>query len=230
MNASVALAGDIALTGAGGPPAEVPVGLSALAPSPDDPVNADAQRLAAVVRRARNGEDGAFTELVGLCTGRLFHFLCRLTGNPHDAEDLAQETFIKAHRSLHRFHLERAFLPWLFTIARRTALNHFRGRRPEEPLNPELPAPDARPAPDDALQANDDHAALWDLAARLKPKHQQVLWLYYGENFAVADVARVMRLTRIHVKVLLHRARQALAQEMTRTEIPSIIQLQRRRP
>jgi RNA polymerase sigma factor (sigma-70 family) len=61
------------------------------------------------------------------------------------------------------------------------------------------------------MERKDENASLWKLARTLKPKQYEALWLRYGEGFSVTEVAQVMKTNQIHVKVLLHRARTALA-------------------
>ena len=170
----------------------------------------------ALVTRCRDGDEEAFARLVEVCSARLFNFLLRFAGNVHDAEDLAQETFLKAYRNFARFDVTRPFLPWLFTIARRTALNHLRAVRPTEELSEEVVAgesssgvPDGAGATE-ALAARDDSDRLWHLARRLKPNQYQALWLRYGEGLELTEVASVMRTNALYVRVLLHRARRAL--------------------
>jgi RNA polymerase sigma-70 factor (ECF subfamily) len=176
-----------------------------------EPVDSDvpSETLAA---RCQAGDQDAFGLLVRRHTDRVYAFLRRWTANTHDAEDLAQETFLKAYLGLHRFTPHRPFLPWLYAIARHTAISHLRRAHPTEPLTDATPEPEAGTPIDPFGQsaAADDLATLWELARRLKPKQYEALWLHYGEGFAVADVARVMGLTRVHVKVLLHRARARL--------------------
>jgi RNA polymerase sigma-70 factor (ECF subfamily) len=163
------------------------------------------------------GDREAFGQIVRRHTDRIHGFLVRWTGNVQDAEDLTQETFLKAYLGVARFAAGRPFLPWLFTIARRTAVSHLRRARPTEPLTPNTPEPVAGDDPAAQSAVSDERAALWDLARRLKPRQYEVLWLHYGEGFAVADVARIMGLTSIHVKVLLHRARTRLVQLAARS-------------
>jgi RNA polymerase sigma-70 factor (ECF subfamily) len=173
--------------------------------------------LAALAGRAQAGDEAAFAALVRASTNRLLNFLYRLIGHAQDAEDLAQETFVKAHRALDRYNPARPFLPWLFTIARRSALNHLRALRPVESLPDGVPAPDA-PDPAEASATRDDHAQLWRTVRRLHPRYHEVLWLYYGEGFTAAEVATVMRTNALCVKVLLHRARRALLSELRAAE------------
>ncbi|MCZ7637444.1 MAG: sigma-70 family RNA polymerase sigma factor [Verrucomicrobia bacterium] len=112
--------------------------------------------------------------------------------------------------------MTRPFLPWLFTIARRTALNHRRHQRSRVNETSELPAELLDSSPPNSLAERDDAALLWQWARRLKPKQYESLYLCYSEGLTAAQAASVMRTTSIHVKVLLHRARQALLEQARR--------------
>jgi RNA polymerase sigma-70 factor, ECF subfamily len=166
---------------------------------------------------ARSGAGCAesFEALVSHFEKRIFHYLFHMTRNQHDAEDLTQVTFLKAYQNIHRYQSKHAFSTWLFTIAKRTALNHFRDSRPVEELGPELPSE----AEDHSiiLEKEDANDGLWKLARSLKPDQHEALWLRYGEGFSISEVARVMRTNSLRVRVLLHRARAALAKAVTRS-------------
>jgi len=66
------------------------------------------------------------------------------------------------------------------------------------------------------LQKKDEHFAIWESAKSLKPDQYEALWLRYGEGFSITETARIMNTNSIRVRVLLHRARTALAKKMTR--------------
>lgn len=163
---------------------------------------------AQLTQLARDGSLEAFEELVRQYEARIFGFLQRHMGNAHDAQDITQETFVRAWRAMHRFDPSRDFASWIFVIARRAAANHFRARRPHDELSEDLASEQT-----DSL-ASDESAALWSAARRLKPNHYEALWLRYAEGFSVKETARVMGLTTIHVKVILHRARKELARHL----------------
>lgn len=162
--------------------------------------------------RVRAGSSEAFAELVRRFQDRVFSFLWQLTGNAHDAEDLAQVTFLKAFMALQNREPPHCFGAWLFTIARRTAANHFRGKVSTEPLLAGMAeAASAEEDPRAAMEGAERRAGVWRMARRLKPKQFQAVWLRYAEDFSVGEVARIMGTNVIHVKVLLHRARRQLA-------------------
>lgn len=165
-----------------------------------------------LILQARNGCPDAFACLVERYTPPVFHYLHRMIGHAQDAEDLTQETFLKAHRSLSSFRSAQAFPSWLFTIARRTALNHLRSRRRTEEVDAEHPADD--PDPSAAAQAADAWNSLWQLADQLPADQREVLWLRYAEDLSIRDVARVTGRTALHVRVLLHRARRQLLKKL----------------
>ena len=167
---------------------------------------ADSEQLA---RRAREGCRDAFELLVTRHEHQIFNYLHQLTCNRHDAEDLAQETFVKAYRAIHRYDASFAFATWLFTIAKRTAYSHFRSARRVEEQPPDDPVDPANPAT--LLEGKEESDSLWALARRLKRNQYEALWLRYTEGFSVAEIARIMNRNQIHVKVLLHRGRTTLA-------------------
>jgi RNA polymerase sigma-70 factor (ECF subfamily) len=165
-----------------------------------------------LVEQCQAGSLEAFESLVEHYEKRIFNFLCQMTNNPHDAEDLAQETFLKAYQSIHRFNSAHGFSTWLFTIAKRTAYNHFRAaRRPQEmPREAEADFDD----PSVLLEQKDEKTSLWKIAETLQRDQYEALWLRYGEGFSIAEAAKIMRTNQIRVRVLLHRARKTLAKTL----------------
>jgi RNA polymerase sigma-70 factor (ECF subfamily) len=167
-----------------------------------------ASPLAELARRAAEGSIDAFEELAIQFEPRIYGFLCRHIGNAHDAQDLTQETFVRAWRGIARFDPNRDFATWIFVIARRAAANHFRSRRIHEELSEDFFV--------EKSEATADAEGLWRAAKKLKPNHYEALWLRYAEGFSVAQTAKVMGLTNIHTKVILHRARKELARRIKR--------------
>lgn len=151
----------------------------------------------------------SFEKIVDQNKDRLFTFLFQITGNAQDAEDITQETFIKAYKHLASFDRRARFSTWLFAIAKNTAFTHLRKRRTHESIDElaeMLPAPAA-------TVDGDQVASLWALARSLKPKLFETLWLFYAEGFSLKEVAEIMQTNAITVRVNLHRARAALAKK-----------------
>lgn len=156
------------------------------------------------------GKTSAFDEIVRLHTSRIFNYVLHMTRHQHDAEDITQQTFIKAYTHLASFDPERSFIAWLLTIARRTALNHFRSARSFEPITHETASVGA--APDRVLEKHDQLDTMWAEARRvLPPRDFEVIWLRYAEDMSLEDTARIAGITQTHVKIIAFRARQRLA-------------------
>ena len=163
---------------------------------------------ATLVEQVLAGSDDAFTTLVDQHAASLYRFLHRKTGSAADAEDLVQQTFVKAYRGLHRFNTRKPLAPWLFTIARRQAASLYRSRRPVP--EPEPVYEGRTPLSD--LEESEAGQMLWAWARRTLPEAQfMALWCRVEEGLDVATTATRMRKSPSNVKVLLHRARKRLA-------------------
>jgi RNA polymerase sigma-70 factor, ECF subfamily len=164
---------------------------------------------AATVLAASRGDVRAFESLVHRHHQRVLNFINQMTRQRQDAEDLTQQTFVKAFQHIDRVDPSRPIINWLLTIARRTALNHFRSAKKWEHMPAELPSGEASPARQ--LEQQERTENLWSRARRtLSQREFEVLWLRFGEELSTEETARVVGLTQIHVKVLVHRARQHL--------------------
>ncbi len=163
----------------------------------------------ALIHAAQSGNGRAFEDLVRLHSKRLFNYLYHMTRHRHDAEDLVQQTFVKAYQNIGRFDPQRPLVNWLLTIARRTALNHFRSTKRWEEIPEEASSTGISPARQAEKQDEVDN--LWARARKILSRREyEVLWLRFAEELSVEETARVSGLTKIHVKVLVFRARQQL--------------------
>jgi RNA polymerase sigma factor (sigma-70 family) len=151
-------------------------------------------------------------------------FLQRYLGAGDDAPDLAQETFVKAFFQLDKFDDQRAFEPWLFTIAANLARDFLRKRKrealvfqdvgeddPAETQSAKL-ATDAghHAAPDALLSRQESRRALEAAIARLPLSLREPILLHYQLDWPVAEIAQHLKLDEGTVKVRLHRARRKL--------------------
>jgi RNA polymerase sigma-70 factor (ECF subfamily) len=132
-----------------------------------------------------------------------------MTRQRQDAEDLTQQTFIKAFQHLAGFDGSRPLINWLLTIARNNTLNLFRAAKKWEEIPETLAGRELSPAR--AAEERDRSDSLWERArTTLSRREFEVLWLRFGEDLSVKETAAVVGLTQTHVKVLVFRARRAL--------------------
>ncbi len=168
----------------------------------------------ALVEALLSGDPNAPRRLIEHYQNIVFALCCRMMGHRHDAEDVAQETFVRALRGLSGFDASRPLRPWLLGIAAnrcRTALSR-RGKRPSLTESPEE-CEDRRPPQGDA----DDLAGELERALeRLRPEYRAVFTLFHEQNLAYDEIARVLGRPVGTVKTWLHRARAELADHLSR--------------
>ena len=158
------------------------------------------------MQAAQTGDDAAFGRVVEALAGRLMRFFGQLGVPASDAEDLTQETFIRLYRSRTKYDARFAVTTWAFTIGRRLAIDRWRRRPPEVPLEDAVNV--AAPALPDTASPSD----LWRVARGALPARQyEALWLCYGEGCSLKEVARIMGVSAVHARVLVHRGRVRLA-------------------
>ena len=156
----------------------------------------------------------SFEQLIARLEGRLFAFLYQKTSDHHIAQDLLQSTFVTAYRKLHRYNPQYAFTTWIYTIASRLAINHFRRKQPVEVEHADRAI---YSNPRSKLIANEKAMGIWSQVRELLPESQfTALWHFYGEERNLAETAGVMNKSVGSVKVLLHRARRRLAEVLSK--------------
>jgi len=163
--------------------------------------------------QAQAGSLSSFEELVYRYEARIYRFVANSCRNDSDAQDVTQQTFVSAHLNIRQFDVARSFATWLFTIARRKCIDRHRVNRPAaEERTVELMEADD---PSTLLARREAGEDLWKLArGRLPGLQFQALWLRYAEDMGIEEIARVLRKTQTHVKVLLFRARTLLGREL----------------
>lgn len=167
----------------------------------------------ALAARLTAGDRSAFTELDRRYRQRLIALLRRRVGCVHDAEDLAQQTLVRACHHIDRHDQRQSLRPWLFTIALRLAADWHRGGSRRQAREAAV-ATDAitRDNPADRIIAAERHSRLWSIIDReLTPRQRTLLWLHYIEQMTPTEIGQSLSMTALHVRVALHRARRALA-------------------
>lgn len=157
--------------------------------------------------RASAGDQRAFAELYELHRRAVFTFLVHLTGARPTAEDLLQEAFLRAWRARTRYRASGEFRAWLFTIARRLAVDRFRreGLAWEENAAA-LETAASFDAPDRRAEARDELARLQRALEQLQPAQREVVLLARLVGSGAEEIAQITGSTPAAVRVQLHRA------------------------
>ena len=171
-----------------------------------------------LIRRAQQGDNVAFEELLLLHQKKVYNLCLRMSANPDDALDLSQEAFLRAWRSLGQYQFEASFSTWLFRLTSNICIDFLRRkkRRQETSLTEsyddsdegaELSVPDAQPGPEQQAMTNETKIELARAMEQLSPEHREILQLRVIEDLQYEQIADILGVRVGTVKSRLARAR-----------------------
>lgn len=178
-----------------------------------------AENDAVLVARALHGDQDAYRVIAERFTGPVFNLILRLVRDHGLAEELTQDTFVKAFRALRSFDPGLRLAPWILRIGQNTAIDYLRRQRPALVSISEDGEAGAPVLVDERERSPLQHAELADLRsaldwalAQLRPEYRRLIVLRYQEDQSYDDIAAMLGLPLGTVKSHLHRARQAMAE------------------
>lgn len=165
-----------------------------------------------LVGRARAGDQAAFSALFEQFHAQILNYINRMVGDRPVAEDLTQDTFIKAWNALGGTRPDLAFKPWLYRIATNTAISHLRRRKLVQWIPFVGGDEDLHPS-DESVEGTVTRALDIDQALKKLPKHYvAVLLLRHYQGLSLAETANALNITENAAKLRLFRARKAFAE------------------
>ncbi len=174
---------------------------------------------ATLINEAKGGNLSAFEELISLYEKKIYNYCYRMTNSREDAEDLAQEVFIKVYCSLKSFKGKSQFSTWIYRIAYNTCIDKHRKKKKKQivSLNPandedtrniELVSTD--PLPEDKAIQRERYEKIQSCIASLKPEYRTVIILRDIQNYSYREIAEILHIPLGTVKSHISRARAAL--------------------
>lgn len=170
-----------------------------------------------LVGRCLSGDEVAKAEFVDHYKGRIFGLCWRMLGQRQDAEDMAQETFVRALKNLHRWDQERDIEPWLLAIA---------GNRCRSLLATRMRRPAPAPLVADVADERPDQMAAEHLAEevrlallQLRPEYRQAFVMFHEQELSYAEIAGAMDCPLGTVKTWIHRGRSELIGHLRNREV-----------
>lgn len=174
------------------------------------------------IQEALQGDDEAFGNLVEEYKKPVFSLCYRMLGNSKDAEDAAQESFIRAYQHLKKFDPNRSFATWLLSIAAHYCIDRTRKKRltiiSADALPAEIIADRSAPNPESEYRQQEKEFLIQNLMRKLKPTDRAAIILRYWHEYSEVEIAQALDLTVSAVKSRLFRARKALASAWIESE------------
>jgi RNA polymerase sigma-70 factor (ECF subfamily) len=163
-----------------------------------------------VIAAIRSGDSSAFKKIVDHYQDMVYTICIRLVKNSMIAEELAQDSFLKAFRNIHSYRGESKFSTWLYRIAYNTCLSSFRKNTVDEIEFQDYNADSQENDGLKSLETEDRDLELKRLLVRLKEDEQLLIQLFYLEELSIKEIADVVGMTESNIKVKLHRSKQKL--------------------
>lgn len=164
------------------------------------------------IQRVLSGDVNAFSYLVDMHKGMVYTIALRMLKNPEDAEELAQDIFVKAFKSLDRFKFESKFSTWLYRITYNAAISSLRKKRMEtaDIENVQLPESEVLDSYNaiSELKNNEQKIYVKQAIEQLRDEDALMITLYYLDENSIDEISVITGFTISNVKVKLHRARK----------------------
>lgn len=179
-----------------------------------------------LISRAAGGDSSAFQALVERHRSMVYRVAYQFAGNHHDAEDIAQEVFIKVYRSLDRFRQDAQLTSWMYRIVMNACIDHRRRQRPavaapfgEEAEQRMLNTPEERPDPEERAYAGELGQVLESEIGRLPNGQRVVFVMRHHQGMKLCEIAEALGLAEGTVKRQLHAAVHRLRQALTQANV-----------
>ncbi|MBQ6755570.1 MAG: sigma-70 family RNA polymerase sigma factor [Oscillospiraceae bacterium] len=173
-----------------------------------------------LVKRAAEGDEGAFEKLVIENEKLIYNVALKITGNPDDAEDVAQEAFIKAYRNLGSFRGESRFSGWLYRLCYNAAMDHIRKTRDpnlrsltnDDGSDAELDVADPAPTPEESAERKETQRIVREAVNQLDDDKREILIMREFSGMSYTAIADALGIEEGTVKSRISRARASLAE------------------
>lgn len=182
------------------------------------------QMIREKIKLVKKGDQSAFEEVVLFYQNKIYQHCYRMLGNAHEAEDIAQEAFIRAYVNIHSFDEGRKFSSWLYRIATNLSIDRLRKRKPDYFLDAEVKGGDglnmySRLQSEESsiveeVENNELQRYIHGEISQLPPKYRSIIMLRYLEEFSLKEISEMLEIPMGTVKTRIHRGREALRKRL----------------
>ncbi|AIG24633.1 RNA polymerase sigma factor SigW [Brevibacillus laterosporus] len=178
-----------------------------------------------LVERAKRDDREAFAELVEMYKDKIFQLAFRMVGNRQEAEDIAQETFLRVYANLHSYDENYRFSTWIYRIATNLCIDRGRKKKPQFSLDEEQGgdlegldwysrlASDEK-TPEEKVVVQELQETVQAALTKLNPKYRSIMVLRYIEDLSLQEISDALQLPITTIKTRIHRGREALRNKL----------------
>jgi RNA polymerase sigma-70 factor, ECF subfamily len=176
------------------------------------------------IKQVLKGDQDAYAEVVEIYGEKVFQICYRMLGNRHEAEDIAQEAFLRAYVNIHSFNINLKFSSWLYRIATNLCIDRIRKKKPDYYLDAEVAGTDGltmysqiasdTSLPEDDVESLELQETIQSEISKLPEKYRTVIVLKYIEELSLNEISKILDLPLGTVKTRIHRGREALRNQL----------------
>ncbi|RKQ29054.1 RNA polymerase sigma factor SigW [Oceanobacillus halophilus] len=176
------------------------------------------------IKQVKKGDQAAYSEVVNVYQHKIYQHCYRMLGNKHEAEDMAQEAFIRAYVNIDSFDERKKFSTWLYRIATNVTIDRIRKRKPDYYLDAEVKGTDGLdmysqlstddPLPNEEVESLELQRYIHSEISKLPPKYRSIIILRYLEEFSLQEISSILDIPLGTVKTRIHRGREALRKRL----------------
>ncbi|KMY48255.1 RNA polymerase sigma factor SigW [Peribacillus loiseleuriae] len=176
------------------------------------------------IHQVLKGDQNAFGEVVELYKDKVFQLCFRMLGNRHEAEDMAQEAFVRAYVNIHRFNTQMKFSTWIYRIATNLCIDRIRKKKPDYFLDAEVAGTDGLDMysqiaaeialPEEQVESMELQETIQAEILKLPEKYRSAIVLKYIEELSLKEISEILDLPIGTVKTRIHRGRESLRKQM----------------
>ncbi|MER2028870.1 MAG: RNA polymerase sigma factor SigW [Solibacillus sp.] len=176
------------------------------------------------IKQVLKGDQNAYADIVNLYQHKLYQVCYRMLGNKQEAEDIAQEAFIRAYINLHSYDQNRKFSTWLYRIGTNLCIDRIRKKKPDYYLDAEVAGTEGldmysqiaseEQLPEEAVEQMELQDRIQYEISRLPDKYRSVIVLKYIEELSLQEISEILDMPLGTVKTRIHRGREALRKQL----------------
>ncbi|TDQ40696.1 RNA polymerase sigma factor SigW [Aureibacillus halotolerans] len=176
------------------------------------------------IRQVKKGDQNAYGDIVELYKNKVYHICYRVLGNAHEAEDMAQEAFIRAYVNIHTYDTSKKFSTWLYRIATNVSIDRMRKKKPDFSLDAEVHGTEGLdmysqlssedPLVEEQVESLELQGWIQEEIMGLPLKYRSAVVLKYIEDLSLKEISDILDLPINTVKTRIRRGREALRKRL----------------